>query len=198
MKAAVILSLVSFALGSVLEKRECSGNNCNRQVTGTREGLLPLTSRKADCSSFLQATVTPSPTTVTITVTAAPARLRRDGQIANRQVTELPTAIPAYASSCDDAAEYSSACSCWGITAVTSTAPRPTVTVTTTVDYCEDVGMEGLKGWERPFVFISRPAAKGEGGKREATVKSEELLDGARTISSSFPWVIMIIMRQPP
>ncbi|GKT87686.1 hypothetical protein Ct61P_05536 [Colletotrichum tofieldiae] len=125
MKAAVILSLVSFALGSVLEKRECSGNNCNRQVTGTREGLLPITSRKADCSSFLQATVTPSPTTVTITVTAAPARLRRDGQIANRQVTELPTAIPAYASSCDDAAEYSSACSCWGITAVTSTAPAP-------------------------------------------------------------------------
>ncbi|KAF6813524.1 hypothetical protein CSOJ01_04546 [Colletotrichum sojae] len=137
MKAAVILSLVTLAFGSVIEKRECSGNNCNRQVTGTREGLLPLTSRKADCSSFLQATVTPSPTTVTVTVTAAPARLRRNGEIVNRQVTELPTAIPAYASSCDDAAEYSSACSCWGITAVTSTAPRPTVTVTTTADYCE-------------------------------------------------------------
>ncbi|EFQ35134.1 hypothetical protein CGRA01v4_01747 [Colletotrichum graminicola] len=139
MKAAVILSLVSFALGSVLEKRECSGNNCNRQVTGTRPGLLPISDRKADCTSFLKATVTPSPTTVTITVTAGPARIRRDGQIVNREVTEFPTVIPAYASSCDDAAEYSSACSCWGITAVTTTAPRPTVTTTTTVDYCDDL-----------------------------------------------------------
>ncbi|KAL0940431.1 uncharacterized protein CTRU02_203194 [Colletotrichum truncatum] len=139
MKASVILSLATLALGSVIEKRECAGNNCNRQVTGTREGLLPISSRKADCSSFLQATVTPSPTTVTVTITAAPARLRRAGQLENRQVTAYPTLIPAYASSCDDAAEYSSACSCWGITAVTSTAPRPTVTVTTTVDYCEDL-----------------------------------------------------------
>lgn len=64
MKAAVILSLVSLAFGSVIEKRECAGNNCNRQVTGTREGLTPLTSRQADCSSFMQATVTPSPTYV--------------------------------------------------------------------------------------------------------------------------------------
>ncbi|KAK2011855.1 hypothetical protein LZ32DRAFT_322671 [Colletotrichum eremochloae] len=139
MKVAVILSLISLALGSVVEKRACAGNNCNRQVTGTREGLLPITSRQADCSSFLKATVTPSPTTVTITVTAAPARVRRNGFIADRQVTDLPTAIPAYASSCDDAAEYSSACSCWGITAVTSTAPQPTVTVTSTIDYCEDL-----------------------------------------------------------
>lgn len=138
MKAAVILSLASFVLGSIFQKRECSGNNCNRQVTGTRPGLLPISSRKADCTSFLKTTVTPSPTTVTITVDSAPERIRRDGQIANRQVTEVPTAIPAYASSCDDGAEYSSACSCWGITAVTSTAPRPTVTVTTTADSCEE------------------------------------------------------------
>ncbi|KAF9874569.1 hypothetical protein CkaCkLH20_08132 [Colletotrichum karsti] len=138
MKAAVILSLAALAFGKVIEKRECAGNNCNRQVTGTRDGLLPITSRKADCSSFMEATVTPSPTTVTVTVTAAPARLRRNhGEMAIRQVTDLPTVIPAYASSCDDTAEYSSACSCWGITAVTSTAPRPTVTVTTTADYCE-------------------------------------------------------------
>ncbi|KAK1476831.1 hypothetical protein CNYM01_05736 [Colletotrichum nymphaeae SA-01] len=154
MKAAVIFSLVSLALGSVVEKRACAGNNCNRQVTGTRDGLLPITSRQADCSSFMQATVTPSPTTVTVTVTAAPARLRRNGEIANRQVTALPTLIPAYASSCGDSAAYSSACSCWGITAVTTTAPKPTVTVTTTVDYCEgelvnvsfDAEMERLRG----------------------------------------------------
>lgn len=64
MKAAVIFSLISLALGSVVEKRACAGNNCNRQVTGTRDGLLPITSRQADCSSFMQATVTPSPTYV--------------------------------------------------------------------------------------------------------------------------------------
>lgn len=64
MKAAMILSLASLALGSVLEQRACAGNNCNRQVTGTREGLLPITSRQADCSSFQLTTVTPSPTYV--------------------------------------------------------------------------------------------------------------------------------------
>ena len=58
MKAAVILSLASLALGSVLEARQCPGNNCNRQVTGTRAGLPALASRSADCTSFLQVRVT--------------------------------------------------------------------------------------------------------------------------------------------
>lgn len=62
MKAAVILSLASLALGSVFEKRACAGNNCNRQVTGTRDGLLPITERQSLCSSFQLTTVTPSPT----------------------------------------------------------------------------------------------------------------------------------------
>lgn len=61
MKVATILSLASLALGSVIEKRECAGNNCNRAVTGTRAGLLPLESRSADCSSFMAVTVTPTP-----------------------------------------------------------------------------------------------------------------------------------------
>jgi hypothetical protein len=54
-------------------------------------------------------------------------------------VTEIPSVIPAYASSCDDAAEYASACSCWAITAWTSTAPTPTVTVTISADSCEEL-----------------------------------------------------------
>ena len=38
-----------------------------------------------------------------------------------------------------DAAEFISACSCFGLTGSVTTAPAPTVTVTTTVDYCEDI-----------------------------------------------------------
>ncbi|KAH7347560.1 hypothetical protein B0T11DRAFT_343690 [Plectosphaerella cucumerina] len=136
MKAAVILSLATLALGSVFEKRACAGNNCNRQVTGTREGLLPLTQRQADCSSFQTTVVTPSAVTVTVTVTGEP-QLKRN-VVEKRQATVVPTDVPAYASSCD-APKYASACDCWGITAGVSTAPVPTTTVTTTIDYCEDL-----------------------------------------------------------
>jgi hypothetical protein len=59
MKVFAVLSLVSLAFGSILEQRACAGNNCNRAVTGTRDGLPPLSSRSADCSSFLLTTVTP-------------------------------------------------------------------------------------------------------------------------------------------
>ncbi|CRK13008.1 hypothetical protein BN1708_010709 [Verticillium longisporum] len=138
MKAAVILSLASLAFGSVLEQRACAGNNCNRQVTGTRAGLLPLTARQADCSSFQLTVVTPSPTTVTVTVTEEPAAKLKRNVVEARQATSVPTNVPAYASSCN-AVKYASACDCWGITAAVSTAPTPTVTVTTTVDYCEDL-----------------------------------------------------------
>lgn len=47
--------------------------------------------------------------------------------------------MPAYATHCSSAAAYASACNCWGITPSVTTAPTPTVTVTTTVDYCDDL-----------------------------------------------------------
>jgi hypothetical protein len=60
MKFAVVLSLVSVALANVaVEKRACAGNNCNRAITGTRDGLSPASVRSADCKSFLLTTVTP-------------------------------------------------------------------------------------------------------------------------------------------
>lgn len=60
MKFAVVLSLVSVALANVaVEKRACAGNNCNRAITGTRDGLTPASARSADCKSFLLTTVTP-------------------------------------------------------------------------------------------------------------------------------------------
>ena len=47
--------------------------------------------------------------------------------------------VPAYASACDQPGEYAAACSCFGITSGATTAPTPTVTVTSTIDYCEDL-----------------------------------------------------------
>jgi hypothetical protein len=61
---------------------------------------------------------------------------RRDAELAieARQTTVVPTSIPAYASACSGRVLYSSACSCIGVTAMTTTAlaPSTTVTVTTT------------------------------------------------------------------
>jgi serine protease inhibitor len=62
MKAAVILSFAAAALAAGFEKRACHADNCARQVTGTRPGLLPITSRQSDCSSFMTAVVIPDAT----------------------------------------------------------------------------------------------------------------------------------------
>lgn len=63
MKVAAVLSFVTLAVAVALEPRgDCHGNNCNRAVTGTRPGLLPLSERSASCSSFLLTTVTPAAT----------------------------------------------------------------------------------------------------------------------------------------
>ncbi|KAK4120012.1 hypothetical protein N657DRAFT_636894 [Parathielavia appendiculata] len=139
-----LLSLVSLVAGAALDARgDCHGNNCNRAVTGTRPGLLPLSERSSSCSSFLLTTVTPAATTVTVTVdeddlptSTAPAK--RDLLMA-RQVTVVPSSIPEFAANCANAAEFAQACSCFGVTGSVTTAPTPTVTVTTTVDYCEDI-----------------------------------------------------------
>ncbi|PNY25686.1 Uncharacterized protein TCAP_04376 [Tolypocladium capitatum] len=141
MKAAVVLPFVAAFAGAAFA---CGGDNCARQVTGTRDGLTPLASRKADCSSFMLTTVVPDATTTTVTVTVdadATPRLRRDAGLRYRAATEVPTAVPAYASSCQEGTKYSSACSCWGITAMATTAPQPTktATVTVTADYCDDL-----------------------------------------------------------
>lgn len=110
----------------------CNADNCARAVTGTRSGKMPdVSSRMADCSSFMLATVTPEPTTVVTTVTIT---VEKRGLEA-RQATVHPSVVPVYASACSGTARYSSACSCWGITATTTTAPTPTIysTVTATV-----------------------------------------------------------------
>ncbi|EHK16144.1 uncharacterized protein TRIVIDRAFT_184567 [Trichoderma virens Gv29-8] len=144
MKAAIVLSFVAAAMAGVIERTDgCHADNCARAVTGTREGLLPITSRQADCSSFMLATVTPEATTTTITITVDPEVTPKIKRAANNgsAVTVFPTSIPTYAANCDSGAVYSSACSCWGITAATTTAATPTqtevITVTATQSYCE-------------------------------------------------------------
>lgn len=79
--------------------------------------------------------------TTTITITVDPeVTPKAKRAVANASaVTVYPTFIPDYADNCPNGAGYSSACSCWGITATTTTAATPTQTeiVTVTQSYCE-------------------------------------------------------------
>ncbi|KAL7794241.1 hypothetical protein V8C37DRAFT_401541 [Trichoderma ceciliae] len=141
MKAAIVLSFVASAMAGIIERTNgCNADNCARAVTGTRPGLLPITSRQSDCSSFMRATVTPEAITTTVTITVDSDMTSKAKRTAdNSAMTVFPTAIPDYASPCDSGAIYSSACSCWGITATTTTVATPTQTKTVTVtqDFCE-------------------------------------------------------------
>ncbi|KAK6537273.1 hypothetical protein TWF694_011465 [Orbilia ellipsospora] len=117
---------------------KCSHNNCLRAVIGERD---PTRNGTADCSSYFLATLTPdtitftstihqtttttTDTTTTITV-GPPTPL-----VGKRSVVVFPTAIPTYATACDNAAEYSSACSCVGVTAMTTTVAAPSTTIYT-------------------------------------------------------------------
>lgn len=111
-------------------------------MTGTRLGPASASAFRRDCTSFLSATVTPPTSTATVTVTpdacdedeAPPQTLAKRVQQkrAAEGVTVFPTAVPTYASACSGAVRYSSACACWGVSAVLTTAPTPVVTVTVT------------------------------------------------------------------
>lgn len=70
---------------------------------------------------------------------ALPANPTIPGQLAERAIvttcaatTNSPSSVPAYASFCSGTVRYSSACSCAGITAATTTVPQQTVTTTST------------------------------------------------------------------
>ncbi|KAK3317128.1 hypothetical protein B0T19DRAFT_405567 [Cercophora scortea] len=138
MKCTIILALASLAMGSAIEQRACAGNNCNRQVTGTRAGLPALATRAADCASFLAVTVKGVQRTITQTHFVAEAT-PTVAVVAARQATSssVAKAIPTYASSCDERA-YSSACGCAGVVPTTTTVrvPRATSTVTAVATGC--------------------------------------------------------------
>ncbi|KAH8777975.1 hypothetical protein BGZ57DRAFT_854011 [Hyaloscypha finlandica] len=110
-----------------------AGNNCQRGVGGTAGVNPPLSSRLADCSSLFTVTVTPAvyTTTTTSSVLDMPLTVvKRDAPAS--AVTVSPTVVPTYAKYCSSASAYYSACSCAGVTGVTTFAPTPTVTVTET------------------------------------------------------------------
>ncbi|KAK5661385.1 hypothetical protein OQA88_11284 [Cercophora sp. LCS_1] len=147
MKFAVVLSLVSLVMAAgPLKKRTCAGNNCNRAVTGTRPGLLPLSSRSADCESYLLTLVTPTPVTVTVTVDPQTTFHSQTGStytitdISETEdpvpVTFTPTHMPDYAEEMCTGTEYASACTCFGLTGAITTLAPATVTVTETNDIC--------------------------------------------------------------
>ncbi|KAK6846337.1 hypothetical protein PG987_001525 [Apiospora arundinis] len=120
----------------------CNSDNCARAVTGTRLGSASVSAYKQDCTSFLLGTVTPPTSTKTVTVTpdmcdddeqAPLTLLKKMKRTEAPAVTVFPTAVPTYAAApCSGAVRYSSACSCWGVTAAFTTAPTPVVTVTVT------------------------------------------------------------------
>ncbi|KAK8121285.1 hypothetical protein PG999_005405 [Apiospora kogelbergensis] len=118
----------------------CNADNCARAVTGTRLGSASVSAYRQDCTSFLSGTVTPPTSTATVTVTPdtcdddeqAPLTFRREVKRTDAAVTAFPTAVPTYAAACSGAVRYSSACSCWGVSAAFTTAPTPVVTVTVT------------------------------------------------------------------
>ena len=65
-------TLLALASGSLFTLAAgCTNNNCARAVTGTN-GLPPVSSKKADCSSFFKITVTPAVFTSTVWATVTP------------------------------------------------------------------------------------------------------------------------------
>ncbi|KAK0099572.1 hypothetical protein ONS95_013531 [Cadophora gregata] len=144
----IVLSLASLVIAvphdssdskNIFQRAKCNADNCLRAVTGTQPGQTQTrVDRKGDCSSFFQPTTTASATTVTVTFTAAPVfphKREVENQIENRQALDAPFTVPAYASPCSGTVRYSSACSCFGVTATTVTAPAPTFTEAVNVPY---------------------------------------------------------------
>ncbi|PWY94977.1 hypothetical protein BO94DRAFT_620479 [Aspergillus sclerotioniger CBS 115572] len=122
----------------------CSGQPraCVAHIVDGANPTPPLTSRLADCSSYQAVVVTPHPTTVTTTVatetvtvtTTLGGPVQRRANVAARQVTSTPTAVPTYLDNpCFNPGVYGSACACLGVSQTTTTAPTPTSTVSVTV-----------------------------------------------------------------
>jgi len=84
-------------------------------VTTVIEYTFPANTRKA--RDVLDEDRIPSPSSADIT------------DIARRQMTAVPSSVPAYASPCAGTVRYQSACSCLGITRTTVTVATPTVWV---------------------------------------------------------------------
>ncbi|KAH8911246.1 hypothetical protein BR93DRAFT_324929 [Coniochaeta sp. PMI_546] len=97
-------------------------------VTVTDITTVPGTVSETDISTSTTVTTTTTTTTIPSVETFRAVRYK------GRQATVLPSRIPAYASPCSGAIQYSSACSCIGVMSHrTTTVSAPTSTITVTV-----------------------------------------------------------------
>ncbi|KAH7314088.1 hypothetical protein BKA65DRAFT_115685 [Rhexocercosporidium sp. MPI-PUGE-AT-0058] len=149
LSSILVLSLAAIATAvpqdpsNLFVRAKCNADNCARAVTGTQKGQTQtIVDRRADCSSFMQATVGPAgaasaTVTVTVTSTAAPVFPHQNQvrQAPGADVTVVPSNVPAYASPCSGTVRYSSACSCAGFTATTTTLAVATATETVSVPF---------------------------------------------------------------
>ena len=140
MKTSILLALLSAGstvYGVSIPKRAtgCKSDNCLNALigTGSNQGTTRPVIAKSDCSKFMTETVVLAPPAVTTTVGSGRSNNKRSGSaVAYTTSTILNSVIPTYASACASAAQFSSACSCAGVTGttITSTASASTVTVT--------------------------------------------------------------------
>ncbi|KAJ6782330.1 hypothetical protein PWT90_07802 [Aphanocladium album] len=146
---SVCLGLLATAsvVHSTVHSNACNADNCANAVTGTRRGPAFPATAKSDCSSFMTTTTTLAPVTVTNTITITIVPGGAPAPTNPPPVKRDVKTVPYYASACSGTSRYSSACSCYGITAQTFTASPSastdrcnfktvTVTATATVTQC--------------------------------------------------------------
>lgn len=145
-----VLALASLVSASLLHGRAaCNADNCLRAVRATNVPTATQITRSSQCSSYMRVTVTPSQAATSRTITSFSVA----GNVFNTETytpggdfqpndayTISGTAVPSYAqAACPSNAaagvseRFASACSCMGITKVTSMAPTETATSTVTM-----------------------------------------------------------------
>ncbi|KAF7897771.1 uncharacterized protein EAF01_008737 [Botrytis porri] len=120
MRTASLLVFLVFARGIL--GATCTQDQCADAITSIGEINVGLQSRSLDCAKFIATIVTPNASIALITTSAK----MEDYPYVPSQTTADHGTIPTYASYCTDAAAYSSACDCAGVTPSAVVAPTPT------------------------------------------------------------------------
>jgi hypothetical protein len=130
--------------------------------------------------------------TATVTVPVfAPELVPRAPQptIDPRQTTVIPSSIPSYASACSGSVRYSSACSCIGVTGVTTTAPAPstTVTATATATTTEVANCPAFTAATSPFLIVYSVYYSGSGFTENTTNPGNDLPNNYPPLTTTYP-----------
>ncbi|EWC43668.1 hypothetical protein DRE_01555 [Drechslerella stenobrocha 248] len=125
-----VLDCSSYFLTAITAAASTVTNTVTTSFTDSTTVAVTETSTESRTAT-VYATLTISVTTsITTTVTSRPPEATAK---AKRGLTVVPSVIPAYASPCSDAVDYSSACSCVGATQGATTIEVPPTTTTETV-----------------------------------------------------------------